>query len=128
MFNSWRKILVVPGVNLLCVYAFSQAVVGPLQRSGLYNGAMIQSTLDRPKAIDQEQTIPNHPAAPLPGNVVSPDSLGIAYQLYLWPPVNGVATVFYLIDAASDPNATSKIETAIGTFNSDFSKLIQWVP
>jgi len=38
-----------------------------------------------------------------------------------------VATVFYKIDAASDPNATAKINSAISTFNSDFPGVIQWV-
>ena len=46
----------------------------------------------------------------------------------LWPKVGGVATVFYVIDSASDPNATSKIDAAIATFNADFPNVIQWVP
>jgi hypothetical protein len=66
------------------------------------------------------------PAVSMKG--ISPNSLTIAYSKYLWPKVNGVATVFYVIDPASDPNATSKIDTAIGTFNADFPKVIQWVP
>jgi len=73
-----------------------------------------------------------HRAAPAslpgPGRGVLPESSAIAYSQYLWPKVNGVATVYYLIDSASDPNATAKIQTAIATFNKDFAKIIQWVP
>src|SRR5271170_7789814 len=54
-------------------------------------------------------------------------SVGIAYKSGLWPKVAGVATVYYVIDSASDPNATPKIQTAINQFNSDFPGLIQWV-
>src|SRR5271154_7323558 len=54
-------------------------------------------------------------------------SVGIAYKSGLWPKVAGVATVRYVIDSASDPNATPKIQTAINQFNSDFPGLIQWV-
>ncbi len=67
-------------------------------------------------------------AAPSPAATIRPDSLTIAYSKYLWPKVNGVATVYYVIDSASDPNATNNIQTAISTFNTDFSGLIQWVP
>ncbi len=74
---------------------------------------------------------PAHRAAPLsfhaPGHGVTPDSAAIAYSQYLWPKVGGIATVYYVIDKASDPNATPKIETAISTFNADFANIIQWV-
>ncbi len=56
-----------------------------------------------------------------------PASIGVAYSSSLWPKVAGVATVYYVIDSASDPKATSKIQTAINQFNSDFPGLIQWV-
>ncbi len=54
-------------------------------------------------------------------------SMSEAYAKYLWPKVSGVATVYYVIDADSDPNATAKINTAISTFNADFHNIIQWV-
>lgn len=46
----------------------------------------------------------------------------------LWPKQGGVATVFYVVDSASDPSATTKIEAAIAIFNADFQNVIQWVP
>jgi hypothetical protein len=55
-------------------------------------------------------------------------TLAIAYAQGLWPPVSGVATVYYTIDSASDPNATPNIDAAIKTFNADFMGVIQWVP
>src|ERR1700674_1383989 len=60
------------------------------------------------------------PVTGAPGGV-KPDSIGVAYSSSLWPKVAGVATVYYVIDAASDPNATPKIQTAINQFNSDFT-------
>jgi hypothetical protein len=72
-------------------------------------------------------------AAPLSrgaGSMISarPGSLTIAYSRYLWPPVSGVATVYYMIDENSDPNATPNINSAIHIFNTDFPGVIQWVP
>jgi Astacin (Peptidase family M12A)/Bacterial Ig-like domain (group 3)/MBG domain (YGX type)/Chitobiase/beta-hexosaminidase C-terminal domain len=69
-----------------------------------------------------DRTAPNHL-----GRGPRPKSLGVAYPQSLWPRINGVATVFYVIDAASDPKATPNIDTAIATFNADFPNLIQWV-
>ena len=80
----------------------------------LYNGDIIR---DRP--AEERPELSRHPR---------PESVTIAYSQYLWPKVSGVATVYYTIDAASDPNATSKIDSAISIFNSDFPGLIQWVP
>jgi Astacin (Peptidase family M12A)/Chitobiase/beta-hexosaminidase C-terminal domain/Divergent InlB B-repeat domain len=64
-----------------------------------------------------------------PGSAKGPqsDSLGIAYSQYLWPKVNGVATVYYVIDSQSDSNATPNIQAAIATSNADFPGLLQWV-
>ncbi len=53
-------------------------------------------------------------------------SMGVAYSQYLWPRVNGVATVYYVIDSNSAD--TGNINTAIAIFNADFPNIIQWVP
>jgi hypothetical protein len=53
-------------------------------------------------------------------------SMGVAYAQYLWPKVNGVATVYYVIDSGSAD--TDNINTAISTFNADFTGIIQWAP
>jgi hypothetical protein len=72
------------------------------------------------------QEVPGAPQG-IAGQSVQPSSITIAYSQYLWPKVNGVATVYYQIDSASDPNATQKITNAINTFNADFRNVIQWV-
>ncbi len=64
------------------------------------------------------------PALALP----APDAYTVAYPQYLWPKVAGIATVYYVIDAASDPNATPNVQAAIAKFNADFAGVIQWVP
>jgi hypothetical protein len=61
-----------------------------------------------------------------PPGGASPASLTEAYPQNLWPQVGGVATVYYQIDAASDPAATPNIDAAIKIFNADFG-FIQWV-
>jgi len=103
MLNSSRRFLALVSVSLLGLDAHSQTPLDtgkPLARSSL-------------------------PAVAAGG--VRPDSLTVAYSSDLWPKVVGVATVYYAIDAASDPNATMKIGTAIQTFNADFLGVIQWV-
>ncbi|HTT42678.1 MAG TPA: M12 family metallopeptidase [Steroidobacteraceae bacterium] len=73
---------------------------------------------------------PQAKATAVGGGISSPrtNSITIAYPQFLWPKVAGVATVYYRIDAASDPNATPNIEAAIALFNADFPNLIQWIP
>ena len=73
------------------------------------------------------QGIPKNSYGPGEAQGPVPASIGIAYSSSLWPKVAGVATVYYVIDAASDPKATPNIQTAISQFNSDFPGLIQWV-
>ena len=73
------------------------------------------------------QAMPAVNNAPHTEFAAKPDSIGVAYNSSLWPKVAGVATVYYVIDSASDPNATPKIQTAINQFNKDFPGLIQWV-
>jgi len=53
--------------------------------------------------------------------------IGEAYGSTLWPKVNGIATVYYVIDAASAPSAAANVATALATFNADFPGVIQWV-
>jgi Astacin (Peptidase family M12A)/Chitobiase/beta-hexosaminidase C-terminal domain/Divergent InlB B-repeat domain len=62
-----------------------------------------------------------------PPGGATPASLTVAYPQNLWPQVGGVATVYYVIDSASDPSATPNIDAAVKIFNADFS-FIQWVP
>lgn len=64
------------------------------------------------------------PAAP---SRVRSYGIGETYGSTLWPKVNGVATVYYVIDSASAPSAAANIATALATFNADFPRVIQWV-
>jgi len=57
-----------------------------------------------------------------------PDAVSIFQTQSLWPKVNGVATVYYVIDSNSASSATPTINSAIDTFNGDFTGVIQWVP
>jgi hypothetical protein len=62
-----------------------------------------------------------------------PRTLTVASPSSLWPQVSGVATVYYVnanagATDAADEAANANIQTAINTFNADFSGLIQWVP
>lgn len=50
---------------------------------------------------------------------------GVINSASLWPKVGGVATVYYQVASGSGDQAN--ITTAVSTFNSDFSGVIQWV-
>lgn len=59
------------------------------------------------------------------GGGVHSESVGLVNSNHLWPKVNGVAQIPYVIDEASaDPNLAS----AISTYNSTFAGVIQLVP
>jgi hypothetical protein len=83
----------------------------------LASGALQQASAEASKML----------APPGAAGGIQTDSLTIAYSQYLWPKVNGVATVYYVIDSQSDPNATPKIQSAIATSNADFPGVLQWV-
>ena len=103
-------------------------------RSGIWRGRTVTYVVKNGKAIYQGDIILEHVAPRLTQAVSLPghsgpgsDSMTTAYSQYLWPKVGGVATVYYTIDANSDPNATPTINAAITQFNLDFPGLIQWV-
>lgn len=103
-------------------------------RSGIWRGQPVTYVVKNGKAIYQGDIILEHvsprmtQAVSLPGHSgPGSDSMTTAYSQYLWPKVGGVATVYYAIDANSDPAATPTIDAAITQFNLDFPGLIQWV-
>jgi hypothetical protein len=65
------------------------------------------------------------PKAGQSGGVHS-DSVGLVNSNYLWPKVNGVAQIPYVIDSASDD--LDNLNSAISTYNSTFAGVIQLVP
>jgi hypothetical protein len=78
--------------------------------------------------IPQRHATPSRPSSRQTTARLQPGTLTIADGTNLWPQVGGVATVYYVIDSASDPNATPNINAAIAISNADFSGLLQWVP
>ena len=99
-------------------------------RTGIYRGRPITYSVRGGKAVYEGDILLEHVdpirRAQNPGRPGGPPSVTTAYSQYLWPKVNGVATVFYIIDPLSDPNAAPKINAAIGQFNSDFAGVIKW--
>jgi Astacin (Peptidase family M12A)/Abnormal spindle-like microcephaly-assoc'd, ASPM-SPD-2-Hydin len=67
--------------------------------------------------LDHVEQSPNGPQA---------QSFGIAYSEYMWPLVGSVYQIPYTIDPSSGD--MTNLNTAISTFNSTFSGLIQLVP
>jgi hypothetical protein len=67
--------------------------------------------------LDHVEQSPNGPQA---------QSFGIAYSQYMWPLVGSVHQIPYAIDPSSGD--MTNLNTAISTFNSTFSGLIQLVP
>jgi hypothetical protein len=103
MITAYRKVFALLGFSLAGLSAHAQPAV-----NAPGSPTVITASAPGPKGV-------------------KPSSLTIAYPKYLWPQIDGVATVFYVIDSASDPNATSKIDSAIMKFNGDFQNVIQWV-
>jgi len=65
--------------------------------------------------------------------IIHPDGLGISYTSQLWPSVGGVYQVPYVVTslnggACTGSGSNANLTSAIGTFNKQFTGLIQFVP
>jgi Astacin (Peptidase family M12A)/Abnormal spindle-like microcephaly-assoc'd, ASPM-SPD-2-Hydin len=60
------------------------------------------------------------------GGGLHSDSVGLVNSSYLWPKVNGVAQIPYVIDGESQD--LDNVNSAISTYNSTFAGVIQLVP
>jgi len=115
--------------------ALAQTASAPAIHTGIWRGRPVTYSIVNGKHIYQGDIIVDHvfpimsQAAASAAKTGSGNgySMTIAYSQYLWPKVSGVATVYYIIDANSDPQATPTIDAAIAQFNSDFPNVIQWV-
>jgi hypothetical protein len=106
--------------------AHASQKAGPVIRSGFWHGHPATYEVVKGRAIYQGDIILGQvDSMPRSSGVVS-DAAGVAYPSYLWPKVNGVATVYYTINAQSGD--LSNIQAAISQFNSDFAGTIQWTP
>ncbi|MGA9896841.1 MAG: choice-of-anchor D domain-containing protein [Terriglobales bacterium] len=126
---SLAVLLLLPAFMLAQPSSRSSAV-----QSGIWRGRPINYSLVNGKAIYQGDMILDRVTPMMSQAAVSAgmgqaggESMTIAYSQYLWPKVGGVATVYYIIDANSDPQATPTINAAIAQSNADFSGVIQWV-
>jgi len=112
------------GFFVFAIIALGQTRPGePAVHTGLWQGRPVNYTLVNGRAIYEGDIILGH-VDPVASGVRS-DAIGVAYPSYLWPKVNGVATVYYQIDPSTGDMAN--INTAIAQFNADFPGLIQWV-
>jgi len=129
-----RKMLLTLTAGLLGISAFCQPPHnGPAPRTGPAVVQAAQSGVDRDRKIYQGDIILDKAASPTPDGRPRPEFLTVATPQSLWPKVNGVATVYYVNANAgamdpTDEAANANIQTAINTFNADFSGAIQWVP
>lgn len=124
-----RKIVCIAFASVCLMGLFTVPIIAassaPQIRQGLWRGQVVSYAIVKGKAVYQGDILLNDvETAP---HFRGDPSGTIAYSQYLWPKVNGVATVYYAIDPNSDPNATPKIIAAITQFNADFPGLIQWV-
>jgi hypothetical protein len=100
----------------------------PELRQGFWRGRNITYTLvpekdGKGKAVYQGDILLDHlQESP---NTPHSDSLGVAYPSYLWPKVNGVVQIPYIIDAASGD--LTNLNAAITAFNAAFQGLIQLI-
>jgi hypothetical protein len=115
--------------------SLAQTASAPAIHTGIWRGRPVTYSIVNGQHIYQGDIIVDH-VFPIMSQAAtsaaktgtgSSYSMTIAYSQYLWPKVSGVATVYYIIDANSDPRATPTIDAAIAQFNSDFPNVIQWV-
>lgn len=119
---------------ILFVPLFALAQTPFQVHSGIWRGQPVTYVVKNGKMIYQGDIILNHVAPRMAEATFSAQKSGpgsfsmtTAYSQYLWPKADGVATVYYAIDANSDPDVTPTINAAIAQFNLDFPGLIQWV-
>jgi len=128
----FRNFLLPIGAGLFAATAFSQPPMnGPAPGSEPHPGKTAQGSKDRERASYPGNILLNNISPRLAVHAV-PDSLTIAYPTYLWPQVNGVATVYYVNanENSTDPvemAANANIQTAINNSNADFMGVLQWV-
>ncbi len=129
MIHILRNILLTSSACLLSIASLGQSPLnGPAPRTAPYAGQAERDGSAHGRTIVQGDIILDKAAVARRGVNPKPQSLTVASTQSLWPQVGGVATVYYVIDAASDPNATPNINTAIAQSNADFPGLLQWVP
>lgn len=131
------KLVVCSLAVILCfpLLALTQASPASTLHSGIWRGRPVNYSLINGRPIyqgdiilDQVRPMMSRAAALADGRgPARGDSMTTAYSQYLWPKVIGVATVYYTIDADSDPQATPTINAAVAQFNADFPGVIQWV-
>jgi len=128
-----RKMSFSMSAALLAVTAICQAPRNSAPpRIRNYSGAMEQQAKQRGRTVLEGDIVIDKPAANSGAQRPRPDSLTVAMSSSLWPQVAGVATVYYVNANAGamdsvDEAANANIQTAVNTFNADFSGLIQWV-
>jgi len=97
-------------------------------KAGVFRGMHVTYELIGGRAIFESDIILDH-VNPNPGGAAPargparPGSVGLAYKQALWPSVNGVANVPYIIT-----NAPTALASAISQFNTTFAGVIQLVP
>jgi hypothetical protein len=111
-----------------CLWAQAQQ---PEIRTGIWRGQKITYTWipgkgvsGKGKAIYQGDILLDH--VEQSPNGPQSQSFGIAYAQYMWPKVGSVYQVPYIIDPSSGD--MTNLNTAISTFNSTFSGIIELVP
>jgi hypothetical protein len=128
-----RDFLLTAGAATLGISAICQPPRnGPAPLAGQFTGRTAQHATNGAGTIVDGDILVDK-ASPAGVGRANPMLFTVASPQSLWPKVGGVATVYY-VNAnanATDPTdeaANANIQTAVTTFNADFSGLIQWVP
>jgi hypothetical protein len=94
--------------------------------SGIFRGQRVNYVLVKGKMVFEGDILLDHVDQILPGKSYHDAGAMIDYLQYRWPLVSGVYQIPYMIDAASSD--VDNINTAISTYNSQMTGVIQWVP
>jgi len=130
----YRNILLSMSTCLLTLTVLCQPPSnGPAPRTRSFDGKAAQRAASKRNLIYHGDIIGDKAAPAVMNGRPRPLSVTVASPQSLWPQVGGVATVYYVNANADSTNPTDEaananIQTAVNTFNADFSGLIQWVP
>ncbi len=89
--------------------------------SGIFRGRSVTYKVIRGRDIFEGDIILDHVQAS-PSIRITPDAVGVAYGQYLWPIVQNVATIPYIVT-----NGSPVLATAINQFNTTFAGIVQFV-
>ena len=123
----WFRRVPALSVVLLAIssaFGLPQQHTPPKMGTGIYRGHRVTYQVVNGRLMFDGDIVLDHVAQEVSASHQQGGTLD--YRQYLWPKVGSVYQIPYIIDPSSSD--TTNIMTAISTYNSQLSGVIQWVP